>query len=263
MPKLTRLFHSYSLKEPPQMSVEQAHGLLKDKAAFDKLPVHDKVGIQQVIANNQADRLGIPRPEVKIFPNYPIVGWSVKGLASGNSVYSNAGTLNSQEWSHNTPVHETTHLWQTMAENGKAQNDKNLLDFVQTESGYNARGKDILLHPIKFALGYFTNSREQDARNKALQYQKEHGLPGDFEKYEKMQERLVNFEKKHGDGWGAVATGARKIFVKNLKSLTKLGHIKSWSAKKESVRGKVAEAHAIGQATGQSRDFSKESKLTL
>ncbi|MCL2739979.1 MAG: hypothetical protein FWE47_02125, partial [Oscillospiraceae bacterium] len=228
MPKLTRLFHSYSLKEPPQMSVEQAHGLLKDKAAFDKLPVHDKVGIQQVIANNQADRLGIPRPEVKIFPNYPIVGWSVKGLASGNSVYSNAGTLNSQEWSHNTPVHETTHLWQTMAENGKAQNDKNLLDFVQTESGYNARGKDILLHPIKFALGYFTNSREQDARNKALQYQKEHGLPGDFEKYEKMQERLVNFEKKHGDGWGAVATGARKIFVKNLKSLTKLGHIKSW-----------------------------------
>jgi len=112
LPPIPRVFHTYSLKQKPSMSLEQAHSLLKDEAAFKKLSIVDRVGIQQVIANHQADRLGIPHPKVRIVPNIPIVSLFLQGLANGDTIYINENTLKSNEWSHNTPVHETTHLKQ-------------------------------------------------------------------------------------------------------------------------------------------------------
>lgn len=257
LPSFTKLFHTYSLKQEPKISVEQAHGLLRDKSAFDKLSLVDRVGIEQVIAHNQADRLGIPHPKVRIVPNISIASQLIQGLANGNSIYLNSNTLKSNEWSHNTPVHETSHLYQFAAERGDVQPDEALR---QSKSLYQKNAKDIFLHPIKFVLAHYASDREQDARNRANAYQKEYNLPGDFEEYEKKQAKGINFEKKYGDGWGAIAKGVYKVSARNLKHMVPIAKMKGKAIKfisiKKSVRQQVSHMRLNNLNREQSRNLN-------
>ncbi|MDR0931248.1 MAG: hypothetical protein LBM38_05875 [Clostridiales bacterium] len=182
MVKFAALFDSYHLKNPPTITTEQAHDMLRlDKPKYDALPLVKKVEINQVLANHEADRIGVKHPTVRVVNMPKWFQFIALGKANGDSIYLDRyGVIENRKISANIPVHETRHHKHIAIRSGDATPDEQYTKVNEKHRNNKS---------------YVLRTEEVDARLEAINYTKEFNLPGTKE-FETIEDGITAFHAK-------------------------------------------------------------------